>query len=100
MSPSTIKKSSPASLLLFLLLGMLQSAFAQIDLHTTAIALRNPLDVSIPENFAPFGNRPETDKSGDDGSVAIRDRNGVIIWITRCMAGDAPAMSFSTDCSY
>jgi len=84
MRPSTTKKSSPVCLLLFLLLlCTMRSVFAQTDLHTSAIAQRDPLDISITDNFAPFGNRPETDKSGDDGSVAIRDRNGVIIWITR-----------------
>ena len=37
--------------------------------------------ITIPETFAPFGSRPITDKSSEDGSVAIRDLNGVIIWI-------------------
>ena len=37
--------------------------------------------VSVDQTFAPFGHRPDTDKSGDDGSVAIRDRNGAIIWV-------------------
>ena len=36
--------------------------------------------VSIDETFAPFGHRPERDKVGDDGSTAIIDRNGVLIW--------------------
>ncbi len=37
--------------------------------------------VSVDQSYAPFGNRPDTDKTGDDGSVAIRDRNGAIIWV-------------------
>lgn len=39
-------------------------------------------DVTIPASFAPFGQRPQTDKSGDDGSSALRDPNGVIVWST------------------
>jgi hypothetical protein len=71
------------SFLLLLAAFATQPSFAQADLHTTAVPIRPALDVSITENFAPFGHRPETDKAGDDGSVAIRDRNGVILWITR-----------------
>lgn len=37
--------------------------------------------VSVDLTYAPFGHRPDTDKSGDDGSVAIRDRNGAILWV-------------------
>ncbi|MEY3894506.1 MAG: hypothetical protein RLZZ214_25 [Verrucomicrobiota bacterium] len=47
--------------------------------HTVPVALSST-DVSITASFAPFGARPDTDKVGDDGSVAIRDRNGVLIW--------------------
>ncbi|MBU6171001.1 MAG: hypothetical protein KGQ87_05850, partial [Verrucomicrobia bacterium] len=36
--------------------------------------------VSIDQTFSPFGHRPERDKVGDDGSTAIIDRNGVLIW--------------------
>ena len=38
-------------------------------------------EISIPQSFGPFGQRPETDKTSEDGSVALRDPNGVIIWI-------------------
>ena len=51
------------------------------DLHVTPVLAQNPVTISIPDTFSPFGHRPDTDKSGEDGSVAIRDRNGVIIWI-------------------
>ena len=40
-----------------------------------------PSTGTIVDPFAPFGSRPTTDKTGEDGSVAIRDINGVIIWI-------------------
>jgi hypothetical protein len=36
---------------------------------------------TISDPFAPFGSVPATDKTGEDGSVAIRDLNGLIIWI-------------------
>lgn len=36
---------------------------------------------TISDAFAPFGSVPTTDKTGEDGSVAIRDINGLIIWI-------------------
>lgn len=43
--------------------------------------LRNdPVSVSVTSSFTPFGQRPKTDKTSEDGSVAIRDENGVIIW--------------------
>jgi hypothetical protein len=43
--------------------------------------LRNdPVSVSVTSSFAPFGQRPKTDKTSEDGSVALRDENGVIIW--------------------
>jgi hypothetical protein len=48
--------------------------------HNAPVAVREPSDVTIPQSFAPFGARPDTDKIGDDGSAAIRDRNGVLIW--------------------
>ncbi|MGA0900414.1 MAG: binary toxin-like calcium binding domain-containing protein [Luteolibacter sp.] len=44
-------------------------------------------EVSIDLSFGPFGHRPETDKSSEDGSVALRDVNGVIVWVTN--QGDA-----------
>jgi hypothetical protein len=60
------------------------SLVAQVQpLHDVAVPVNTPVDISIPENFAPFGNRPDTDKAGDDGSFVVRDRNGAMIWITR-----------------
>lgn len=53
---------------------------ASNGLHNTVINGAQQT-VSIDQTFAPFGHRPDTDKSGDDGSVAIRDRNGAIIWV-------------------
>lgn len=50
------------------------------DGHTVPTATFPATDISIPQSFAPFGARPNTDKIGDDGSVATRDRNGVLIW--------------------
>ena len=37
-------------------------------------------DVSIPDGFTPFGNTLAVSKYGDDGSSAIADLSGVIIW--------------------
>lgn len=51
--------------------------------HNIPVQEGSNVTVSIPDSFAPFGHRPDTDKSGDDGSAAIRDRNGVIIWVDR-----------------
>jgi hypothetical protein len=56
-------------------------ASAQTPLHTTAVPTGAVKDVTLDLTFAPFGHRPETDKSGDDGSVAFRDRNGIILWV-------------------
>jgi hypothetical protein len=58
--------------------------FAVPELYNLPEPTSTPLeqDVSISSSFAPFGQRPESDKTGDDGSVALRDRNGVIIWST------------------
>jgi len=47
----------------------------------TVPTLQTESNISIGDTFAPFGARPDTDKVGDDGSVAIRDRNGAIIWV-------------------
>lgn len=49
--------------------------------HNIPVQEGQNVTVSIPDSFAPFGQRPDTDKSGDDGSAAMRDRNGVIIWV-------------------
>ena len=48
--------------------------------HKVPVTYQSPTTVSIADSFAPFGARPDTDKIGDDGSAAVRDRNGVIIW--------------------
>lgn len=56
-------------------------AFAQTSLHTTAVPIGAVKDITLDLTFAPFGHRPETDKSGDDGSIAFRDRNGIILWV-------------------
>ena len=55
---------------------------ASNGLHSTVVAT-NEQTVEVGLSFAPFGHRPDTDKTGDDGSVAIRDRNGAIIWVDR-----------------
>jgi hypothetical protein len=38
-------------------------------------------EITIPETYGPFGTRPDTDRVSEDGSVAVRDVNGVIIWV-------------------
>ena len=38
-------------------------------------------EVTIPVNFSPFGNTLETSKFSDDGSSAVTDLSGVILWI-------------------
>ena len=68
------------SLLGILALYFPSAAFAQVDDHIVPVAEKSASTVSIASSFAPFGARPDTDKIGDDGSTAIRDRNGVIIW--------------------
>ena len=40
-----------------------------------------PQTITINQSFTPFGARPATDKTSEDGSVALRDQNGAIIWI-------------------
>jgi hypothetical protein len=40
-------------------------------------------ELTISDTYAPFGTRPDTDRVSEDGSVAIRDVNGVIIWVDR-----------------
>lgn len=54
--------------------------YAQSTDHTIPIEPQSGVTASITSTFAPFGARPDTDKIGDDGSAAIRDRNGVILW--------------------
>jgi hypothetical protein len=48
--------------------------------HSRPVTYRSPQTVTLPSTFSPFGQRPDTDKIGDDGSAAFRDRNGVLIW--------------------
>jgi hypothetical protein len=41
---------------------------------------RTPADISIAQPFAPFGNRTDLNRFGDDGSAMLVDVNGVLIW--------------------
>jgi hypothetical protein len=50
------------------------------ELHNVPNTRNDPVAINIDQSFTPFGNRPITDKTAEDGSVAIRDENGVIIW--------------------
>ena len=50
-------------------------------LHKSPELSGSSQQVAVSESFAPFGTRPNTDRSGEDGSVAIRDLNGAIIWV-------------------
>jgi hypothetical protein len=50
------------------------------ELYKVPNTRNDPVAINIDESFTPFGNRPITDKTAEDGSVAIRDENGVIIW--------------------
>lgn len=38
-------------------------------------------EVFLDLTYGPFGHRPETDKTSEDGSVALRDVNGIIVWV-------------------
>jgi hypothetical protein len=49
--------------------------------HNIPNQRNEPQSISITKTFAPFGQRPNTDKTSEDGSAAIRDQNGVIIWV-------------------
>ncbi len=51
------------------------------DPHNIPNPRNDEQSISITETFAPFGQRPNTDKTSEDGSAAIRDQNGVIIWV-------------------
>jgi hypothetical protein len=42
---------------------------------------KNFNDVKIPQPYTPFGNRPEFNRYGDDGSKCVLDANGVLTWI-------------------
>lgn len=48
--------------------------------HSRVVTYQAAQTVTIASSYAPFGQRPDTDKIGDDGSVAVRDRNGVLLW--------------------
>jgi hypothetical protein len=41
----------------------------------------NQIDVKIPQPYTPFGNRPEFNRFGDDGSKCVLDANGVLTWV-------------------
>ena len=49
--------------------------------YKNAQVTADPTTITVPNSFAPFGSRPITDKTGEDGSVSFRDINGVIIWV-------------------
>jgi hypothetical protein len=51
--------------------------------HNRPVTYQSPQTVTLPSSFSPFGQRPDTDKIGDDGSLAMRDRNGALIWSDR-----------------
>lgn len=53
------------------------------ELHQSPEPVSGERTLTIGDTFAPFGNRPETDRTGEDGSVAVRDVNGTIIWVDR-----------------
>lgn len=53
------------------------------ELHRSPESVSGERTLIISDTLAPFGNRPETDRSGEDGSAAIRDANGVITWVDR-----------------
>jgi hypothetical protein len=38
------------------------------------------VDVKISQPYTPFGNRPEFNRYGDDGSKCVLDANGVLTW--------------------
>ena len=52
-------------------------------LHSSPELASTQRDVTISDTFAPFGTRPDTDRVSEDGSAAIRDLNGAIIWVDR-----------------
>jgi hypothetical protein len=58
-------------------------AFTTLDLHSAPSMVNDVQTVSIEEGYSPFGHRPEAEKTGEDGSVGLRDRNGVIVWIDK-----------------
>jgi hypothetical protein len=41
----------------------------------------NQIDVKIPQPYTPFGNRPEFNRFGDDGSKCVLDANGFLTWV-------------------
>jgi hypothetical protein len=65
-------------------LSLSGSSFAQTNTQTYFAELNNTdrRDVSVSDNFAPYGNKTELNRYGDDGSAAIVDASGVIIWRT------------------
>lgn len=77
-----IFSQSLSGLALLLGLSLAGSSFAQENTQTYFAELNNTdrRDVSVPENYAPFGNNTDLNRYGDDGSAAIVDASGVIIW--------------------
>ena len=55
-------------------------ALAATGYHSGVSPIREQL-VEIDDGFTPFGQRPDINKTGEDGSVLIRDRNGVLTWV-------------------
>ena len=60
------------------------SAHAQTNTNTyyAELSLSDRQDVSVQTAYAPYGNKTDTSRYGDDGSAAIVDASGVIIWRT------------------
>jgi hypothetical protein len=45
---------------------------------------------SISQPYTPFGNRPEFNRYGDDGSKCVLDANGVLTWIGNTISETKP----------
>jgi hypothetical protein len=52
-----------------------------IVVHDRPQIVGDPQTITIDQSFTAFGARPATDKTSEDGSVAMRDQNGMMIWI-------------------
>ena len=48
--------------------------------HDRIIQTGATLDVGIAASFAPFGNKTDYNRYGDDGSAILADVNGVLLW--------------------
>ncbi len=64
--------------------GSIFSASAQssTDTRLAELATGDRRDITVPNVFSPYGNSTELDRFGDDGSAAIVDASGSIIWRT------------------